>query len=281
MNIGFIGTGSMGSILIEALIQSNALEPRLITISNRTRSKTERLAEQYPGLKAVKSNKEVVLNSQIVFLCVKPMEFKKVIDEIRQSVLPSHIIVSITSAVLLEHLEEQLPGRIAKVIPSITNFEHSGASLCIYGSRITSLDRELIEGLLRHISEPIVISEEHTRITSDISSCGPAFLAFFIQKFVEAAIQETGIPANEATRLASEMVLGTGKLLTSGGFTPQALQERVSVPGGITAQALHVLEREMDDVFVHLIRTTHAKFAEDLEKVHASFYGQKVEYTRP
>ncbi|HEY0826554.1 MAG TPA: late competence protein ComER [Bacilli bacterium] len=276
MNIGFIGTGSMGSILIEALIESNALDPEQITISNRTRSKTERLVKQYSGIKAVATNKEVALNSEILFLCVKPMEFKRVIDEIRQSVHPAQIIVSITSAVLLEHLEEQLTGKIAKIIPSITNFEHSGACLCIYGSRITSLDRELIEGLLRHMSEPIVISEEYTRITSDISSCGPAFLAFFIQKFVEAAVLETGISSNEATLLASEMVLGTGKLLTTGGFTPQALQKRVSVPGGITAEALRVLEREMDDVFVQLIRTTHAKFAEDLEKVHASFYGQKV-----
>lgn len=36
MNIGFIGTGNMGTILIEALIESEAVIPSSLTITNRT-----------------------------------------------------------------------------------------------------------------------------------------------------------------------------------------------------------------------------------------------------
>ncbi|WP_412095178.1 NAD(P)-binding domain-containing protein, partial [Bacillus haynesii] len=36
MNIGFIGTGNMGTILIEALIESRAVIPSSLTITNRT-----------------------------------------------------------------------------------------------------------------------------------------------------------------------------------------------------------------------------------------------------
>ncbi len=49
MKVGFIGTGSMGSILIEAFIQSGALNPEDIIASNRTASKVERLAAAYPA----------------------------------------------------------------------------------------------------------------------------------------------------------------------------------------------------------------------------------------
>lgn len=280
MNIGFIGTGSMGSILIEAFLHSGALRPEQIIASNRSAGKVDRLAATYPGLHAARSNTEVVENSGITFICVKPSEFKKVIDDIKSTVLPSQIIVSITSPVLIRHLEEQLDCKIAKIIPSITNRMLNGASLCIYGRRITAEDRQTLEALLSHISTPVRISEQNTRIASDISSCGPAFLAFFIQKLIDAAVQETDLPREQAARLAGEMALGTGRLLTAGGFSAEELQRRVAVPGGITAEGLQLLEKELAGVFNQLIRITHTKYREDLEKVERQFETQAIDRHR-
>ncbi|MFS0727483.1 late competence protein ComER [Paenibacillus sp. 1P07SE] len=271
MKVGFIGTGSMGSLLIESFIRSGAISPGRITASSRTMVKTERLAASYPGLRAVPTNAETARSSDLIFLCIKPLDFKHVIDDIKASVQPDTMIVSITSPVLLAQLEEWLPCKVAKVIPSITNYVCSGAALCIYGSRIAPEDQEHLENLLSHISEPIRIEEQYTRIVSDISSCGPAFFACLLQRFIEAAVQETGIDPEEATTLASRMLLGTGKLLTEGGFSPEQLQSRVSVPGGITAEAIRMLNHELDGTFNRLIRTTHAKFYEDVEKVGVSF----------
>ncbi|MCR8631473.1 late competence protein ComER [Paenibacillus radicis (ex Xue et al. 2023)] len=277
MRVGFIGTGSMGSILIEAFIQSGALNPEHIVATNRTISKVERLAATYSGLKVARSNIDVVRDCDILFLCVKPVEFKAVIDDIKDEAAPEQIIVSITSPVLIRQLEDLLGSKIAKIIPSITNFVFSGATLCVYSDRMADEDIERLENLLSHISAPIRISEENTRISSDLSSCGPAFLAFFIQKFIDASVEETGISREEATQLASEMTLGTGKLLTTGGFSPESLQKSVAVPGGITAEGLHMMEKELCGLFNNLIHTTHAKYEEDLEKVEARFFGTKVE----
>ncbi len=126
----------------------------------------------------------------------------------------------------------------------------------------------LLERLLSHISEPIRISEKYTRISSDISSCGPAFFAFILLKFIRAAVEETGMPYADANRLACEMLHGTGKLLTTGGFTPGELQKRVAVPGGITADGLKLLDHKLEGVFNQLIQITHAKFEEDMAKVN-------------
>ncbi|WP_281888334.1 late competence protein ComER [Paenibacillus sp. YYML68] len=277
MRVGFIGTGSMGSILIEAFIRSGALNPEQIVATNRTIAKVERLAEQYPGLQTAHSNKEAAAGADLLFLCVKPMEFKAVIDDIQAVATAQQTVISITSPVLIQHLEELLPCKIVKIIPSITNYVLSGATLCIFGNRIEPEDEEPLESLLSHIGTPIRISEQFTRISSDLSSCGPAFLSFFVQKYVEAAVNTTGISEEQATMLASEMVLGTGKLLTTGGFTPAALQKRVAVPGGITAEGLRIMEKELHGVFYDLIRTTHAKYDEDVEKVEARFFGTKVD----
>lgn len=271
MKAGFIGTGSMGSILIEAFIHSGAFNPEQIIAGNRTIHKVELLAETYPGLHVAGSNREVVLGSDLIFLCVKPSEFKKVIDEIKEDVLPSQLIVSITSPVLLKHLEGLLPAKISKIIPSITNYVLSGATLCIHGNRMQPEDKEWLENLFAHISSPIRVSENYTRISSDISSCGPAFLAKFLQSFIDAAVEATGISIEEATLLASEMTLGTGKLLTTGGFNPASLQKRVSVPGGITAEGLRILDDELAGIFSRVICATHAKYEEDIEKAELLF----------
>jgi competence protein ComER len=271
MKAGFIGTGSMGSILIEAFIHSGAFNPEQIIAGNRTIRKVELLAETYPGLHVAGSNREVVLGSDLIFLCVKPSEFKKVIDEIKEDVLPSQFIVSITSPILLKHLEGLLPAKISKIIPSITNYVLSGATLCIHGNRMQPEDKEWLENLFAHISSPIRVSENFTRISSDISSCGPAFLAKFLQSFIDAAVEATGISIEEATLLASEMTLGTGKLLTTGGFNPATLQKRVSVPGGVTEEGLRILDDELAGIFSSVISATHAKYEDDIEKAELLF----------
>ncbi|NHN30975.1 late competence protein ComER [Paenibacillus agricola] len=277
MKVGFIGTGSMGRIMIEAFIQSGALHPGQITITNRTIAKAEQLAMIYPGLQLSHSNVDVTLQSDILFICVKPLEYKTVLVQIKEHIKQLQILVSITSPVLIRHLEELLPCKIAKVIPSITNYVSSGAALCIYSERMTNADIEVLERLLSHISSPIRVAETHTRISSDLSSCGPAFLSLFLQKFIDAAVEETGMSKVDATLLASEMLLGTGKLLTTGGFTPLTLQQQVAVPGGITAEGLRIMEKELRGMFNNLIRTTHNKYDEDVAKVEAAFFGTKVE----
>ena len=67
------------------------------------------------------------------------------------------------------------------------------------------------------------------------------------------------------------MLLGTGKLLTEGGLSPEELQRRVSVPGGITAKGIDILDSGLQDVFSRLIDATHQKYNEDLDKLDKLF----------
>ncbi|MGG1877650.1 late competence protein ComER [Paenibacillus cisolokensis] len=271
MKVGFIGTGSMGSLLIDSFINLGALLPKQILVSNRSPERALLLAERHPGLSVCSCNSETASESDLIFLCIKPLEFKAVIDEIQSSLRPEQIAISITSPVQLIHLESSLPCKVAKIIPSITNKTGGGATLCMYGSRIKEEDRQLIESLLSYISRPVEILESHTRITSDFSSCGPAFLSLFVEKWIDAAVELTGADRGTLNTLAGEMLLGTGKLLTEEGFSPEQLQERVAVPGGITAQALRLLNGHLNGLFYQLIQTTHDKYDEDLVKLDAAF----------
>ncbi|MGG6314057.1 late competence protein ComER [Paenibacillus macerans] len=274
MKVAFIGTGSMGSLLIDAFLRSGALLPHNICASNRSPYKAKLLAQRHPGLRVYGSNAEAAQGSKIVFLCIRPLDYPEVIAEIRDVLDEKQLIVSITSPVQIETLEHAIPSKIAKIIPSITHSVHSGASLCIYGKRIRPEDRLLLEQLMSSISTPVALKESETRIASDLSSCGPAFVAYMLQLWAESAAELTGISRYEAIKLGSEMLLGTGKLLTDGGLTPEELVDRVAVPGGVTAEGISVLDSGLRGVFARLIETTHRKHDEDLSRLHALFHPQ-------
>lgn len=273
MKVGFIGAGSMGGLLAGALLRARAFEPSDVTIATRTSSKAERLAQQFPGLRIGPTNAAAAKDADLVFLCVKPLDYRAVIAEIRGVLSPEQVLVSITSPVTLEQLERLLPCKIAKIIPSIVNGAASGASLFMYGSRLDPADKKLLLSLFARISEPIEVPEDSVRAASDLSSCGPAFMAYLLEQFVEATVEFAGLAPDVAARVGAEMLLGTARLLEQG-CTTQELQARVCVPGGITAVALEELKDATKDAFRKVMRKTHDKYAEDLAKVQSSLSEQ-------
>lgn len=273
MKIGFIGAGSMGSLLIGAFVKAGAMRPGDIEIATRSPAKADALALLYPGLRAASSNAEAARHADMLFLCVKPSDYRSVLSDISPVVHARQTVVSITSPVKLSQLEKLLPCKVVKVIPSIVNAALSGATLIMWGSRLTPEDRSQLTQVFSAISRPVEIREADVRAASDISSCGPAFFAYLLEAFAEAAVRRTGMSRETADTLAFEMLLGTARLLAEQGYTTRELQARVSVPGGITAAALQVLQAGTSELFDDVYRVTHQKFAEDLDKVEASLFG--------
>lgn len=263
--IGFIGTGSMGSILIEALLSSKALSPGQIIIGNRTPAKAEQLAERHPGLVIAPSNAELAKQAPVLLLCVKPLEYKVMLEQILPELTPEHLLITITSPIKLTQLEAMVPCAVARVVPSITNAARSGISLCEFGSRIDESQKQFILTLVSHFSHPTLVSESFLRVSSDITSCGPAFLSYILQQMIKDAVSETGISHEAATYLTTQMFIGMADLLKEDIFTLPSLQQRVCVPGGITGEGLIALQNGIPGVFADVFRRTHAKFAEDQE----------------
>ncbi|MED0655873.1 late competence protein ComER [Anoxybacillus ayderensis] len=267
MNIGFIGTGNMGTILIESFINSNAVKQEQLFITNRTLEKAYSIQQRYPNVHVIQTNEEIAKHATIIFICTKPLHMPAVLKQLRPHLTDDHCIVSITSPVSVQQLESLVPCHVIRVIPSITNRALAGSSLITVSERCADAYRTTVEQLFRSISRPIYIDEPITRIASDLTSCGPAFFSYLIQKFIDAAVQQTSITKEQATMLATEMMIGLGALLEKQLYTLPTLQEKVCVKGGITGAGIDVLEKEVGDLFVHIFQKTHEKFDEEKEKV--------------
>ncbi|MBD8069220.1 late competence protein ComER [Bacillus sp. PS06] len=271
MNIGMIGTGNMGSILIGAFIESMAVPPSQITITNRTIQKAEKIKESYPDIQVVSSATLVAQAADLIFICVKPLEIHPLLQELKSSLSSDKCIISITSPISVGQLESVVDCQVARIIPSITNRALAGISLMTFGNSCSEMTCKDLETLFSQISTPVHIEDHITRVASDIVSCGPAFFSYLLRRFINAAVKETHISEEQAVTLASGMIMGMGKLLEKEIFTLQTLQEKVCVKGGVTGEGIKVLEAELGEVFEHLYHSTHEKYYEDIELIGEQF----------
>ncbi|WP_214480339.1 late competence protein ComER [Bacillus sp. SM2101] len=271
MNVGIIGTGNMGKVLIEAFIESKALLPSKLCIFNRTIEKAEKIRINFPEITVTSDAEDVINQSDIIFICVKPLQIHPLLQQISPCLTHNKCLVSITSPISVHQIESMVNCQVARVIPSITNRAFSGISLISFGESCSQHYISYINYLFSNISEPVLIEEQVTRVASDIVSCGPAFFSYLIQRFIDAAANETEITREQATTLATGMIIGMGELLQKDIFTLQTLQEKVCVKGGVTGVGIAVLEKELGDMFEHLFQSTHDKFCEDIEDVHNQF----------
>ncbi|MGE7601150.1 late competence protein ComER [Peribacillus sp. NPDC097675] len=269
--IGVIGTGNMGTILIEAWLEADILEPADLIITNRTLSKAAALKEKHHGIQLATSTAELIQKADLIFLCVKPLQIHSLLQDIKHHIKKEQVLISITSPLSVAQLEAEVEGPCARFIPSITNRVGSGVSLLSFSEKCTDEMRKLLHDLASSISEPIIIENDITRVASDIVSCGPAFFSFLAQAFIEGAVDTTKIDKKTATTLTGNMLIGLGELLGKGIYTLPTLQEKVCVKGGITGEGIKVLEAETGEMFHHLFHATHEKFAEDLEEVEKQF----------
>jgi competence protein ComER len=271
MNVGIIGTGNMGTILTEAFIESRAVTPSNLYITNRTPAKLEKLKTIYPELNVVQRTEEIISQAKLVFICIKPLDIYPLVTRLAPLLRQDQCIVSITSPINVRQLESIVRCNVARAIPSITNRALSGVSLLTFGENCSSEYQNYLSELFQQVSLPVLIEDNVTRVASDIVSCGPAFFSYLLQRFIDSAVQETEITSEQATELASGMLVGMGKLLEKGTFTLPTLQEKVCVKGGVTGEGIKVLEEEIGEMFNHVFQKTHEKYFEDIKEVTEQF----------
>ncbi|WP_053219105.1 late competence protein ComER [Virgibacillus senegalensis] len=267
MKWGVIGTGNMGQILVDAWMSSGVIDQDQLYITNRTISKAYAIQSVYPGIHVIEDKKDLTTFADILFICARPVEIYPILAEIHSELTSDQCLISITSPYSVKRLEQLVPCQVVRMIPSITNRALSGTTLFSFGE---SVHKEMKGYLLQSsklFSNPQVIDEKVTRIASDIVSCGPAFFSYLAQEFIEAACRETSINRSEATSLMENMLIGYGKLLEEGHYDLPTLVKKVCVKGGVTGEGIKALEGETGRLFSDLIRRTHAKYQEDIEKI--------------
>ncbi|MCL6593987.1 MAG: NAD(P)-binding domain-containing protein, partial [Alicyclobacillus sp.] len=226
-----------------------------VYVCNRTPAKAQALATGRPNVRVMRDARTLAGECECLFLCTKAADAKEVLAELAPVLTPGHVLLTTASALSLSFLEDAVPSKWVKVIPSLTQSVHSGVILVSYGRRCLNSDRLWIEELLRDLAEPFAVSEEQIRVASDLTSCGPAFLAFLLQQWAAAAARTGQLSTSDAETLLVQMLVGLAALLQNG-QTLQDIIQRVAVPGGVTEAGLVSMGSTAAELFDQLHQAT-------------------------
>ncbi|KAJ0032583.1 hypothetical protein NQD34_002664 [Periophthalmus magnuspinnatus] len=241
LRIGFIGAGNMAFGIAKGIISGNVL-PANIKVSAPSKRNFGRFQEI--GIAGTNSNVELVCGSDIVFVAVKPHLVREVLNGISPYITDRHIVVSVAAGVTLETLQELLPENtsVIRLMPNLPCIVQEGALLFTRGSCAKPADGALLRSLLQHCGLVEEGPEAWLDIHTGLSGSGVAFVYLFAEALAEGAIK-MGMPSSLAHTIASQTVLGAGRVLRDSGKHPAQLRSEVCTPGGTTIYGLHTLEQ--------------------------------------
>ena len=102
---------------------------------------------------------------------------------------------------------------------------------------------DLFTKLFSTISIVQFVETKQLSIGGTVAGCGPAFASMFIEALADAGVMH-GLARPVAYKLASQMIVGTGKLQLATNNHPGAMKDAVSSPSGTTIVGVATLERK-------------------------------------
>jgi pyrroline-5-carboxylate reductase len=269
---GFIGYGSMGSMLVKQLINSGGVEQDNIIITRKKLEKLDEIRKEWPGINLAAEITEVVRNAKYLFICVKPLEYFDVLEEIKTVVSPKQHIICIAGSLEIRDMESILPCKITKLMPTLISEANEGITLLCHNGAVNEAEAAALEKVLEGFTKLKRVREDAFGFASEFTSCGPGFFAAILQEFVEAGYRYSdSFTREELTELTAWTVYGTAKLMLENRMDFKEVIERVATKGGITEEGVMVFRDDLPQVFEKMFDRTMGKRKAVEEKLHSQY----------
>lgn len=238
--IGFIGTGNMAAAIIEGVVKAGVLRADEILI-DKNRSKAGELHKEL-GIRLCDGLRELVSQSDMLILAVKPNIIEKVVQEAGET-LRGKAVISIAAGWTSEMLMKSMPdSRILRIMPNTPALVGAGMSAMSKTHTLTAEEAHLCERVFASFGKAVWVEEYMMEAVIGVSGSGPAYAFMFIEAMADGGVLK-GLPRKTAQQLAAQTLLGAAKMVLESGMHPGELKDMVCSPGGTTIEAVHVLEK--------------------------------------
>ena len=241
--LGFIGAGNMAEAIIHGIIQNQVVLPDRILASDLSDERREHISRTF-GMEAVKENRSLVDQSNVIFLAVKPQAVPQVLKDIGENMGPEKLLVSIVAGVPIKTLSTGLPKgpRIVRTMPNTPMTVMEGAMAIASDSPALPEDLETVETLFRPLGSTVRIEEKLIDAVTGLSGSGPAYVFMILEALADGGVK-MGLPRDVSETLAAQTLLGSAKLFLETRTNPGQLKCMVTSPGGTTISGIHELEK--------------------------------------
>ncbi len=263
--IAFIGGGRMASAIVDGLIARDAARPGDIACLGGGGASARTLAER-TGITLATDLPSLLEAADIVVLAFKPQHLSSA-DPRLATLTTGKLVLSVLAAKTLSRLTRTFPHarNVVRTMPNTPAAIGAGITGWCAHTSLTAQDRDLVTGLLGAIGREVEVPETQIDALMAISGCGPAFVFEFCVALREAGMK-AGLDRATAQLLATETILGAGKLMVHTGAEPEDLRNQVTSPNGTTFAGLKRMEaRDFRGMILETVLAAKAR-SEELSK---------------
>ncbi|NLI60841.1 MAG: pyrroline-5-carboxylate reductase [Clostridiales bacterium] len=243
LNLGVIGAGNMASAIIKGVIRKGKIEPENIYVYDIDANRQSQLVNQ-TSVTPARSNSDLIKRCKIIIIAVKPNVYKRLLDEIVDSITKQHLLISIAAGISTDFINKKIDNRckVIRVMPNTPALIGEGMSVICSNSELNKYESKMIHSIFSSLGRVEMVDEALINGVTAISGSSPAYIYMFIEALADGGVM-MGLPRDQAYRIAAQSVLGSAKMVLELNEHPAVLKDMVCSPGGTTIEAIYTLEK--------------------------------------
>ena len=247
-HLAFIGGGNMASAILGGLIRQGHPLAKLTVVEPHAETR-ERLLSQF-GLTALNQPGPDLASTEVVVWAIKPQVFEQAASQAKAHC--GHALhLSVAAGIRSDSIARWLgTERVVRAMPNTPALVGLGQTGLFARATVQAQERQWVERIMATTGQSLWVEQESLLdAVTAISGSGPAYVFFFIEAMVEAAVG-MGLSSEQARQLAIGTFVGASELARSSDESPATLRERVTSKGGTTYAALqHMQAAGVADAF--------------------------------
>jgi pyrroline-5-carboxylate reductase len=246
--VGFVGGGRVARIILGGLKRAEGM-PKGIVVSDTNQDALENLHVDYPEIKIMPNNNAEAAAQDLVFLGLHPPVLADALAEIKDSLKPEAILISLAPKFSIEKLSQMLGGfnRIVRMIPNAPSIIGQGFNPVAYSKTVNVSDRQALHAYFGALGKCPEVEEDKLEAYAIITAMGPTYLWFQLEELNELAVS-FGMTRAEAENGISKMVAGTLNTLFESGLSTAEVMDLIPVkPLGEEESAIRQIYRSKLD----------------------------------
>ena len=259
MKIGFIGSGKMAEAILSGILDSKIMSSKDIYCSDINIDRTEYLKNKYEV--SIFNNTKLIEKCNLIFLCVKPQDIKKLKMDLFNKLNNQQTLISILAGIKISTLIDiSNHESVIRVMPNTPAQIKNGVSVW---SSTTQTNKEHIDEtkkILNSIGKQYQVDDEQIiEMATALSASGPAYLFYFIESLIESG-QKIGLSDELSHNLTIQMLKGSLNLYEFSKESAEQLRKNVTSPGGTTEAAMNVLNnKKFKDIIIEAVDSAHKR----------------------
>ena len=244
IKVGIIGGGNMG-----AAIMASVQDKYSVNVCEADKNRCQYLKSKYKV--AINHLRNVVVQSEIIILAVKPQSFEALLQEVRELEIEGKVFISIAAGITTQYIEKRLGSktRVIRVMPNLPAQVGQGITAVCKGKYSRMADTSIACEIFSSIGSVVIVEEKWMDAVTAVSGSGPAYVFLFAEIFKKAA-RSLGLNEGLSQLLVQQTLKGSLQLLEQSKEDPGTLRERVTSKGGTTQAAMDVLTgKKIDKIF--------------------------------